>query len=95
LTLHQTISPSLTLEIIRADVITPLLELSKDPIPNIRFNVSKSLEVLAATFGGTPEGRQFVQDWVMPTLERQKNDPDADVRYFANKALQKALANVA
>ncbi|KAK2461907.1 hypothetical protein APHAL10511_006370 [Amanita phalloides] len=90
-----TISPSLTLETIRADVITPLLELSKDSIPNIRFNVSKSLEVLATTFGGTPEGRQFVQDWIAPTLERQKNDPDADVRYFASRALQKASISVA
>jgi serine/threonine-protein phosphatase 2A regulatory subunit A len=76
-------------------VITPLLELSKDPIPNIRFNVAKSLEVLAATFGGSVEGRQFIQEWILPTLERQKNDPaDADVRYFANRALQKALETI-
>ncbi|KAF8350054.1 armadillo-type protein [Amanita rubescens] len=95
ITVNLQFRQSLTLEIIRADVITPLLELSKDPIPNIRFNVSKSLEVLAATFGDTPEGRQFVQDWITPTLERQKNDLDADVRYFATRALQKALATVA
>ena len=90
----QTISPSLNLEIVRTDVIGPLLELSKDPIPNIRFNVAKALEVMAGSFGSSPEGRVFVQDWIAPTLERQKNDQDADVRYFANRALQRAVAPV-
>lgn len=45
---------------------------------------------MAATFGNSAEGRSFVQDWIKPTLERQLNDPDADVRYFASRALQKA-----
>ncbi|XP_006454350.1 hypothetical protein AGABI2DRAFT_189621 [Agaricus bisporus var. bisporus H97] len=86
-----TISPSLTLEILRADIINPLLELSKDHIPNIRFNVAKCLEVMAASFNSTPGGRQFVQELILPALERQKDDVDADVRYFASRALQKAL----
>ena len=90
----QTISPSLNLEIVRSDVIGALLELSKDPIPNIRFNVAKALEVMTSSFGDSPEGRKFVQDWIAPTLERQQNDQDADVRYFANRALQKAVALV-
>lgn len=90
----QTISPSLNLEIVRTDVIGALLELSKDPIPNIRFNVAKALEVMANSFGDSPEGRKFVKDWIAPTLERQQNDQDADVRYFANRALQKAAALV-
>jgi serine/threonine-protein phosphatase 2A regulatory subunit A len=68
--------------------------LSKDPIPNIRFNVAKALEVMASAFGNSPEGHAFVQDWIAPTLERQKNDQDADVRYFANRALQRAIASV-
>lgn len=81
----------MSLEIIRADIIGPLLELSKDHIPNIRFNVAKSLEAMAAAFNSTPEGRQFIQEFILPALERQKNDPDADVRYFASRALQKAI----
>ncbi|KAF8168088.1 armadillo-type protein [Crassisporium funariophilum] len=87
-----TISPSLSLEIVRTDVIGPLLELSKDPIPNIRFNVAKALEVMATAFGNSAEGRAFIQDWITPALERQKTDQDADVRYFASRALQKAAA---
>ncbi|KAJ2927169.1 hypothetical protein H1R20_g9957, partial [Candolleomyces eurysporus] len=87
-----TISPSLSLEIIRSDIIGPLLELAKDPIPNIRFNVGKALEVIATSNVKTPEGLKFVQEWVAPALERQKTDPDADVRFYATRALQKAAA---
>jgi serine/threonine-protein phosphatase 2A regulatory subunit A len=90
----QIISPSLNLEIVRSEVIGPLLELSKDPIPNIRFNVAKALEVMATSFGDSPEGRTFVHDWIAPALERQQNDQDADVRYFANRALQRGVGPV-
>jgi serine/threonine-protein phosphatase 2A regulatory subunit A len=83
----------LSLDVIRSDIIGPLLELSKDHIPNIRFNVAKSLEAMATTFKSTAEGRQFIQEFILPTLEQQKNDVDADVRYFASRALQKALSS--
>lgn len=49
---------------------------------------------MANAFSNSPEGRAFIQDWIAPTLERQKNDQDADVRYFANRALQRAVAPV-
>lgn len=75
-----TISPSLTLPIIQSEIIGPLLQLAADPIPNIRFNVSKALEILATTCGSTAEGREFIQQKVVPALEQQKNDVDADVR---------------
>lgn len=90
LTSYQTIVPSLSLEIVRAEIIGPLLLLANDPIPNIRFNVAKSLEVLAATFNISPEGYEFVQQQIVPVLDQQTNDQDADVRYFATRALQKA-----
>ncbi|KAG5651146.1 hypothetical protein H0H81_009718 [Sphagnurus paluster] len=87
-----TITPSLSLEIVRTDIIGPLLLLANDPIPNIRFNVSKSLEVLATTFNTSKEGHDFIEQHVVPALEQQKNDQDADVRYFATRALHKAKA---
>ncbi|EGO30982.1 hypothetical protein SERLADRAFT_455450 [Serpula lacrymans var. lacrymans S7.9] len=87
-----TISPSLTLAIVRSEIIEPLLQLAMDAIPNIRFNVAKSLEVLATTFGQSSEGHALVQQRIIPALEHQKNDTDADVRYFATRALQKALS---
>lgn len=86
--------PSLTLDIVRSEIVESLLQLASDPIPNIRFNVSKSLEVLATTYGNTPDGIAFVQQRILPVLEQQKNDTDADVRYFAARALQKAGTEV-
>jgi hypothetical protein len=62
-----------------------------DPIPNIRFNVAKSLEVIAQTLGKLPEGPDVSQQRIVPAVESLKNDSDADVRYFANRALQQAL----
>lgn len=78
----------LTIDIVNAEVIETLLALGRDPIPNIRFNVAKSLEVLATTFGNSPEGKQMIHQKIVPVLEAQKTDPDADVRFFATKALQ-------
>lgn len=48
---------------------------------------------MAGAFADVPEGRAFVRDWIKPTLERQMTDTDADVRYFASRALQKTLPN--
>ncbi|OSD03443.1 ARM repeat-containing protein [Trametes coccinea BRFM310] len=86
----MTISPSLTLDIVRGDILEMLLQLAGDPIPNIRFNVAKALEAIATSFGDTPDGRQLVQQKIVPVLEALKNDQDADVRFFASRALQKA-----
>ncbi|KAG7099227.1 hypothetical protein E1B28_001093 [Marasmius oreades] len=85
------IAPSLNLDIVQSDIIEPLLQLASDPIPNIRFNVATALETLAITFGTTSQGPDFVRQKVVPALEQQKNDQDADVRYYAARALQKAL----
>ncbi|KZT74630.1 ARM repeat-containing protein [Daedalea quercina L-15889] len=83
------IAPSLTLDIVRAEILDNLLHLANDPIPNIRFNVAKALEVLAATFGTTTDGREVIKQKALPVLEALKNDSDADVRFFALRALQK------
>lgn len=87
-----TIAPTLNLDIIRGEILDTLLQLANDSIPNIRFNVAKALEVLASTYGATPEGQQLAQSKIVPVLEAQKNDQDADVRFFASRALQKAHA---
>ena len=87
----QVIAPSLNVEIIRSDIIEPLLTLAADPIPNIRFNVAKCLEVLATSYAKSPDGLELVKSKVVPVLEQMKNDSDADVRYFATRALQRGL----
>ncbi|KAI0049261.1 ARM repeat-containing protein [Auriscalpium vulgare] len=84
-----TIAPSLNLEIIQNEILDALLHLAADPIPNIRFNVAKSLEVLATTYGKTPEGVDLIQKRIAPALEELRTDQDADVRYFATQAIQR------
>ncbi|KAF8898399.1 armadillo-type protein [Infundibulicybe gibba] len=81
------IAPSLNLEIIRGDIIGPLLLLFEDNVPNIRFNVAKAFEVLVISFGDSPDGREFVQKRITPALEHMKNDPDADVRFYAARVI--------
>jgi serine/threonine-protein phosphatase 2A regulatory subunit A len=84
----------LNIEIVVSEILEPLLQLAVDPIPNIRFNVAKSLEVVAESFGETPAGHKVIRERIVPVLEQQKNDQDADVRYFAMRALDKAIADV-
>ncbi len=102
LTILQTIAPSLDVTCIRDSVLDCALRLSTDEIPNIRFNVAKALEILGQSLisqqgksveQGT-EGRQLVQDKVVPALNKMAEDTDADVRYFAAKALERTHADV-
>ncbi|VDB99607.1 unnamed protein product [Peniophora sp. CBMAI 1063] len=74
-----TIAPSLNLEIIQNEILEALLHLATDTIPNIRFNVAKSMEVLAVTYGATPEGKALIAEKVVPVLEELKADSDADI----------------
>ena len=87
-------APSLNLEVIKDPVLQTLLSLVSDPIPNIRFNVAKTLEVVATTYGTIPEGQALAKEKIVPAVQSLQNDPDADVRYFANRALERTLATV-
>ena|ERR1700761_2416276 len=87
-------TPSLTLEVIRDNVLQVLVGLTMDPIPNIRFNVAKSLEVIATTINKTSEGQQLSRNQIVPAVEGLRNDADADVRYFANRAFERANASI-
>ena len=49
------------MEIIQNEILDALLHLATDSIPNIRFNVAKSMEVLATTYGTTAEGKALIQ----------------------------------
>ncbi|KAH9982789.1 ARM repeat-containing protein [Lactifluus volemus] len=89
-----TIAPSLNLDIICDEIIDALLHLANDPIPNIRFNVARSLEVIATTYGERPEGTELARQKIVPVLEDLKADQDADVRYFATLASQRTLATI-
>lgn len=78
---------SLTPEIIQESVLPTVLKLKDDTIPNVRFNVAKSLEVLAPLLKNDPSTAELVKSQVSPALEKLGGDADVDVRWFAEKAL--------
>lgn len=91
-----TIAPALTPAIIQGEILRTILALVDDPIPNIRFNVAKSLQVLAQTLiSGGPDGAKIAQQSISPAVETLKQDSDADVRYFAEKASKTTAAAAA
>lgn len=86
-------APSLNTAIIRDTVLEAALQLVSDPIPNIRFNVAKCLETLAAVLANDPDGQDLIQRRILPTLRQLQEDPDADVRYFATKAYERTTGD--
>ena len=52
------------------------------------------MEVLATTYGTSPDGKALIEQKVVPVLEDLKVDQDADVRYFAAHALQRAQSAI-
>lgn len=91
-------APALDLDVIKSSVLPVVVNLVTDRIPNIRFNVAKALGTLSVTLslpsdGSTAGGgRQLVAESIVPQLEKLSNDPDADVRFFAERALETAHA---
>lgn len=82
-----TMAPSLNTDAITDNVLETVTQMVDDPIPNIRFNVAKAFEVLASVLNQTAQGRELTQSRIVPGLEKLKDDTDADVRFFAQKAL--------
>ena len=70
-------------EILAGTMLPIVLHMSDDRVPNVRFNVAKTLQSLIAQLD--PDA---VQDQVKPCLVRLADDSDKDVRYFASQALQ-------
>lgn len=59
----------------------------QDPVPNIRFNVAKTLQAVA-----TKVDASAVESAVKPCLESLLQDGDNDVVYFASRALASVTA---
>jgi len=69
-------------ETLTGTMLPVVLTMRHDPVPNIRFNVAKSLQSLIAQLDAA-----VVQDQVKPCLIQLAEDDDKDVRYFASQAL--------
>ena len=60
-----------------------LFTLAADPVPNIRFNVSKTIESLHGRLSGQNKAR------AKEVLERMANeDDDFDAKFYAQKTLE-------
>lgn len=68
-------------DIIRDYIYKFIVDLADDKVPNIRFNVAKSLLDISKAL---PESKEDIRH----ILERMTEDDDPDVRYFANQSLQ-------
>ncbi|KAJ3335242.1 hypothetical protein HDU91_002272 [Kappamyces sp. JEL0680] len=75
---------ALTGDVIREQIIPLTTTLAADPIPNIRFNVAKSLSVMIPLL---KKSSTDLNDKVKPILNKLSEDPDMDVRYYAQNAL--------
>lgn len=126
----STMAPALDRPTIAQTVLPTVSALMGDPIPNIRFNVAKALEVISHLLLGTQDpdpapgagaaaegqnalqaqanareghpppqpatlspaeqqlAQEALQSTILPGLLKLKEDPDADVRYFSQKALE-------
>lgn len=60
-----------------------VIRLASDSVPNIRFNVAKTLHSLIPHLDS-----QTVQTKVKPCLTKLFEDPDRDVKFYASQALQ-------
>jgi hypothetical protein len=72
--------------VLAARLLPAIALLARDAVPNVRFGVARSLQRLVASTlrTGAPAA---VRDVVRPCLEGLAGDADADVRFFAQRAL--------
>lgn len=73
-------------QVLKESIIPTMATLSKDPIPNIRFNAAKG-------FGAAlPNLKKFdlnnlVSEVVVPRLTAMQEDSDGDVRFYSGEAI--------
>lgn len=69
-------------EYVEQELLKMAIKLADDPVPNVRFNVSRTLSKISKTL--TPGA---INEQVKPALMQLKADNDPDVQYFSEKAL--------
>ena len=77
------------LQVVKKSFVPVLQQMSKDPIPNIRMNVAKSIHRLRKVLRSgpvTPVEGQLDQELIQ-VLNELKQDEDDDVKFFTRKAL--------
>ncbi|GAV59188.1 LOW QUALITY PROTEIN: hypothetical protein CFOL_v3_02719, partial [Cephalotus follicularis] len=75
------LAPVMGSEITCSKLLPVIISASKDRVPNIKFNVAKLVQSLI------PIVDSEVEKTIRPSLVELSEDPDVDVRFFANQAL--------
>ena len=75
-----------TPEVIQQQLLPILTQLVSDPIPNIRFNVAKSLEVIIDVLK-KHHLQNVINDTVRPLLQKLEEDADAEVKFYSKRAI--------
>ncbi len=69
-------------EIITEQMLGVALKMAQDPVPNIRFNVAKTLQIIIPRVDS-----KVVQEHIKPCLMELMDDADPDVKFFASQTL--------
>ena len=83
---HRPFSPLLSQvgpELLTGTLLPMVIQMSADPVPNVRFNAAKTLRQLAPMLDAAT-----VVERVRPCLTTLVDDQDHDVSYFATQGLQ-------
>lgn len=80
--LLQTLGAAVAPATLQGTLLPFILSFCSDPVPNLRFNVAKSLERLASRVDAPVRAAS-----IRPALERLAADGEEDVRYYAARAL--------
>ena len=77
------LGPIVGTEVLCSSMLPLVLAMGADPVPNVRFNVAKTLRQLLPLLDATT-----IAERVRPCLLTLAEDSDSDASYFANQALQ-------
>lgn len=70
-------------EMTAKEMLSTVLGMASDHVPNVRFNVAKTLQLIGPILEPS-----VVKSDVKPVLEKLTNDTDFDVRYFSSAAIE-------
>ena len=79
----QVLAPVVGNDVIVNTILPVVTEMARDNVPNVRFNVAKTLELLMTHM----TDKSAVSAKIVPILNSLDEDQDKDVKYFAHKAL--------
>ena len=77
--LASTVGP----EVVTQQMLPLVVRMGQDPVPNVRFNVARTLQILIPLLDS-----HAVQAQIKPVLSSLHEDADKDVKFFSMTALQ-------